>query len=47
MSDYPQNFTSWSQDARNDWFAKGLTGRDSEQRLPIPGSHGFAPVHAG
>jgi hypothetical protein len=31
MSDYPQNFTSWSQDARNDWFATQARNYDERK----------------
>jgi AAA domain len=31
MSDYPQNFTSWSQDARNDWFATQARNYDERR----------------
>jgi hypothetical protein len=35
VSDYPQNFHSWSQDARNDWFAAKAHAYDERKNRPV------------
>ena len=38
MSDYPQNFSSWSQDDRNAWFASAARNYAEKQSENTVGS---------